>query len=533
MIGLAVRLRLALLRGALRSGPGSSGRRTAFFAGAAVALLLGFSLGLLLCGLRGQRVAPDVAVVLLTSLVVGWTVVPVLTFAGDDLLDASKLSLLPLSPRDVLVLHGVGAFVGPGPVATLLVLGGLAVATAHGTAGWLLALVVVPLALALCVVTSRTVAALLSRLLRSRRGRDLGVALTALVAVSAQVANPLLSRVAGQEGAEQGLHRVAQVLGVLPPGLLASAPSTASDGRVLLALGKVLVVLAVLAALLLTWERALRRAAETVDGTTSAARPRRPLVPPLLELLAGPGRVGAVAAKDLRYLVREPRRLVQLVTSTLLPAVLVAGPALSSAQGLSAGTVFGVCGIAAFAGQSGSNRFGVDGTATWALVASGGDRRAARRDLLGGDLATVLVTLPLLLLAGTVLAALSDGWRYWVPAEGLAVGVLAVTVGTAGLAAVFAPFPVPDTRSNAFGGGSGGQGLLAVGLVLATMAASVVVLLPLLVLLLPALHGGNGVPLALTAPLYGGLVGAGARELAARSWARRGPEVLLALSAQR
>ena len=533
MIALAVRLRLALLRGALRSGPGSAGRRTAFVVGASVSLLLGASLALLLCALRGDDLADDVAVVLLTSLVVGWTVLPVLTFASDDLLDASKLSLLPLTPRDVLVLHGVGAFVGPGPLSTLLVACGLAVATAHGAAGWLVALVVVPLALALCVVTSRTVAALLSRLLRSRRGRDLGVALTALVAVSFQVVNPLLSRVAGQDGAQEGLHHVARVLGVLPPGLLASAPASASDGHLLQALGKLAVAGACVALLLRVWERTLQRAAETVDSTTSSTRRRGPLVPPLLELLAGRGRAGAVAAKDLRYLVREPRRLVQLVTATLLPAVLVAGPALSSAQGLSPGTVFGVCGIAAFAGQAGSNRFGVDGTATWALVASGGDRRAARRDLLGGDVTTFLVTLPLLLAAGAVLAALSGGWHYWLAAEGLAVGVLAVTLGTAGVAAVFAPFPVPDTQSNAFGGGGGGQGLLAVGLVLASMLADVVVLLPLLVLLLPVLHGGSGVALAVVAPLYGGLVGAGVREVAARSWARRGPEVLLALSAQR
>jgi ABC-2 type transport system permease protein len=530
VIVLALRLRWALLRGGLRHGPGSASRRIGLIAGAVVGgslALLGLTI---LAVLHGRPSADDAAVVLFTFLVLGWTALPILTFSSDDLLDAGKLALLPLSTRQVLTLHGFGALLGVAPIATTIVCLGLVAGAGNDPGSYAVATLAVPLELALCIVLSRTAATSLSRVLRSRRGRDLGVALTAVVAVSGQFVNPVLQRLGQANGAEEGLRHVADVLAVLPPGLLASAPRAARDGHLALAGLHLLVGLATVGLLLLLWAEALRRSEDHVDATSSPARKTTSLTPRLLIGLLPAGRVGAVASKDLRYLVREPRRLIQLVTGTVFPAFFVViTPALSSGGGLDPAMVFAVCGIALFAGLAGSNRFGHDGTSTWLLVASGADRTTARRDLLGGDLALALVVAPLMLVAGIAIAAVCDGWKYLAAAEGMGLAVLGLTLGAAGLVAVLAPFPLPEGSRNAFSNGGGGQGLFAALLVFGLMFGVAIACLPLLVLLIPALDGHHGLLLLLVGPLYGLLVGGLLRELAARQWAVKGPDVLLRL----
>ncbi len=533
MIRLALALRWALLCGALRSGRGSTGRRVGLAGGAVVGL--GFALLAVagLASLRGSGIADDASVVLFTGLLVGWTILPILTFTSDDLLDASKLALLPLSTRDVLVLHGVGALLGVAPIATLLACLGLVAATGDSLASYGVAVVAVPLELALCVALSRTTAASLARLLRSRRGRDLGVALTALVAVSGQLVNPLLQRAGRSQGAGHALHQAASVLSTLPPGLLASAPRLARAGRLPLAALHLLAGAMAVAALLALWARTLGRAELSVDATTSPSRSSTGLIPRLLTWVLPGGRVGAVAAKDLRYLARDPRRLVQLVTGTVFPAFfVVVVPLLSPGGHLDEVMVFAVCGVAVFAGLGGSNRFGQDGTATWMLLAAGTDRHAARRDLLGGDLALVLVVVPLMVVLGVLLAAVTGGWRYLPGAEGLGLAILGVSLGAASVVAVVAPFPLPEGSRNAFSNGGGGQGLLAAALGFGVLAVVAITCAPLVALLVLVLHPDHGAPLLLLGPLYGAALGAGARELATTLWSERGPEVLLRLSAR-
>lgn len=531
MILLAARLKLALLRGGLRPGPGATSRRVGMAVGAAVGTLLGLTGLATLAGLRGNPSADDATVVLVSFLVVGWAVLPILTFASDDLLDPAKLALLPLSRRQVLVLHGVGALVGVAPLATLVALGGTVIGTTSSPASVAVAVVAVLLELALCVAVSRTLVAALSRLLRSRRGRDLGVALTALAAVSVQLVNPLLQRAVGSAHAGGAVHGLAATLGALPPGLVASAPRAARLSRWPAVAGHLLAGAAFLAALLLLWERALRRAEEVPDATTGRGpRASSTLVPRWVAAVVPGGRAGAVAGKDLRYLGREPRRLVQLVTSAVFPAVfVVVSPALSQRH-LSHGMVFAVCGIGLFFGLQGANRFGQEGSASWHLVAAGLDLRAARRDLLGADLAALLVGLPLITGAGVVLAAVTGGWELLPAALGTALAVLAVSFGGGALLSVLAPFPVPEGPRSAFSNGGGGQGVAAGFLGLGVMVGVLAVSLPLLVVVVPALQGRlTWLPL-LVGPSYGVVVGSGCRELAARQWAARGPEVLQRVS---
>lgn len=530
MVGLAVALRLRLLRGSLRSGPGSATRQFGLVVGAvfgAGLALLGFAL---LASLRGSQ-RDDVAVLLFSALLVGWVVLPVLTFAGDDLMDPSRLALLPLSRRELATVLGVGAAVGVAPVATLLACLGLVVG-AGGVAATGVALLAVLLQVGLCLSVGRLVAALLSGLLRSRRGRDLGVALTALVGVSFQLVNPVLQRVTGPDARDGDLlARLAAPLADLPPGLLAGAPGLARDGRTGTALLRLLLVAGLVAVAAWAWQAAIARAMLAVDRTTGGGRRRRGPVSALLDRL--PGRAGAIAAKDLRYTRREPRRLVGFVTLVLLPFVIALGPAFAG-DGFGTETVFVVCGVALLASSLGSNRFGADGTATWLLVAAQGDRRSARRDLAGGDLATTLLLVPVVVTLAVGFALVTGGQRFVPAALGLSFALLGVGTGLSCLASVYAPFAVPENPTSALSGGGAGAGARTLVVALVQLLGVPLLCLPLLVLLLPALDSvAAGWALLVVGPAYGLALGAVAREVAARAWSRRGPEVLQVLSSGR
>jgi hypothetical protein len=90
--------------------------------------------------------------------------------------------------------------------------------------------------------------------------------------------------------------------------------------------------------------------------------------------------------------------------------VVALGPLALSDGRPSPGLVFAVCGIGLVSGLGASNRFGMDGTATWVLLSSASDRRDAQRDLLGGDLAVAVVTVPAVLLSAGILAVVTGGW---------------------------------------------------------------------------------------------------------------------------
>jgi len=491
----------------------------------------GAVLAVLIATAGRDRLAEDLVVLLFNALLLGWLVLPVLTFSGDDLLDPIKLVLLPLTRRQLMTVMGVGALVGVAPLATLVAALGLLPATSEGPASLLVDLLAVGLLLILCVSTSRAVAASLSGLLRSRRGRDVGVALVALLAVSAQLVNPLLqlSTRAGGPG-QSALAGLTAPLRWTPAGLLATAPARGPLGT----FASLAAVTLLLALVLLWWERSVRRSLERPDAAGSRRRRTTTLAPRGVPLPAG--RVGAVAAKDLRYLLREPRRLVNAATSVVVPLLAVGiGPLLLAGGRPPSWLVFAVCGVALLGGFTGSNRFGLDGSATWLLLSTATDRRDPRRDLLGGDLAVALVTVPFVAVAAVGLAALTGGWSFLLPALGCALALLALGAAASGAVAVRAPFPVP-VSSNAFSSGSAGQGCAAGALTLACLAGVVLACLPLLTLLVPALRTENPVwdiLLLVVGPAYGLALGELVRRAAARAWAARAPDVLQVLAADR
>jgi len=150
LVRTAAGLRVALLRGSLRGGPGATGRRAGLLVGALLGSVLAVAAMLALTASRGHgRLPEDVSVVLFTGLLVGWVVLPVLTFGSDDLLDPARLALLPLTRRQLLTVMGVGAVVGVAPLVTTVAALGLLPATGRGPSSYVVGLLAVGLLLAL------------------------------------------------------------------------------------------------------------------------------------------------------------------------------------------------------------------------------------------------------------------------------------------------------------------------------------------------------------------------------------------------
>src|SRR4051794_2745931 len=185
MVGVFVKLKLTLIRNGLRGG---WQRQVGLILGAVAALplaIIGFAT--LAASGRDSDVAQQVAVIGCTVLFVGWISLPVLGFGSDETLDPSRLALLPLTRRRLMAGLLAASLVGIAPVATLLGLSGAAIGYTRSAASLVLVVIAIAVEVLLCLTASRAVITALSRMLRSRRGRDVSVALVALVALLPQL----------------------------------------------------------------------------------------------------------------------------------------------------------------------------------------------------------------------------------------------------------------------------------------------------------------------------------------------------------
>lgn len=252
-----------------------------------------------------------------SAICVGWAVLPLLTFGTDESLDPGRLVLFPLERRPLMTGLLLAAFVGPAPLAVSLVVLGTAVGlVSHG--GGLVAVAAAVLLLALSASASRALAMVLAARLNSRRGRDLVIVVVSVLALSLQ----FVRFIDFSSVHESTLHRVDTVLRWFPPAMLGQAALDAQHGQLARGLLELVPAIVLIPALLWVWAWALDRSVTVVrSGETSTRRRRAREDSPLLFrrlgfLAAGPW--GAVAAKELRYVAREPRRKVTLVNSVII-----------------------------------------------------------------------------------------------------------------------------------------------------------------------------------------------------------------------
>jgi ABC-2 type transport system permease protein len=523
---LFVRLKLALLRGGLRRSTQQlvSGVLALVFL---VPLAAAAAIALAVAG-RTTALGPLLATVTIAGLGLVWLVGPPLLFGIDETLDPARLALLPLRRRDLVVGMLAASAIGVGPLCTVVVLVGVAAAVAPPGPGALLVVAAVVAQFAVCLLQGRAVTTALATRLRSRRGRDLIGVVGGLVFLTLSQGPNLLTNVLDVEGTTllEVAERVEAVAGFVPFAWAARAAVGAAAGETVAALGWLVATVAFAAALARWWTRALTRlVTESDQPRLRDAGANAPLFPSALRWLPR-GRLGAAAARELRYYARENRYRVQTILAVVVGAGVVASAGLTLAgdprvvlAATTAPTLFAVGGL---------NVFGAEGGATWLLVAVGGDHRA---DLTGKNLAGALLALALTLTAAVALAVVSGGWEYVPTAVALAAALVAVAYGVGNVTSVLAPFPQPE---NMFASSTGAGFRQTVSVFVGMLGIGLVALPILIATLVTALTTPRLLPAVAVGALgYGALVWWVGTRIAAARLRDRGPELLAALTPAR
>jgi ABC-2 type transport system permease protein len=173
------------------------------------------------------------------------------------------------------------------------------------------------------------------------------------------------------------------------------------------------------------------------------------------------------------------------------------------------------------------NQFGIDRAAYWMNVVATGDPAS---DLLGKNIAVVLLHVPLFIAVAIGIAAVTGGWVYLPAAACLAVAALGVQLGVGNVVSVRAAQPMAE-GSNPWAMRSG-QGLSAGFLLWGAFLVSLLLLAPVAIVVGIALTSWR--PLLWISSPMAVLYGAGAYlvgERLAGTWLREHqPELLDALS---
>jgi ABC-2 type transport system permease protein len=522
MAWILVRLKLRLLRNGLR---GNALRAIAFVLGCAYALAIGTAIAAGFLSLQHRvedlEVVAELAAV---GAVLGWSALPLLGFGSDETLDPSRLALLPLSRGEVIGGLLGAAVCGPAGAATAIGLAGATIALLPPSAGAVIVVVAAAAQLAMCAAMSRALVTALSAVLRSRRGRDLRIILIAVIAFAPEALRLAIGDRSFSD--VSALRPWAHGLSWLPPVLPARSMIEARSGHWATAVLALAGGFLTLAAVLLWWSRSLEQVLTTAeappDTTTVTTRVTdTPLFDPWLGFLPRT-RTGAVAARELRYTWREPRRRVQLISGVVVPFVLLGG--VLSRGGLHHHKiVFAALLVAFLAGNNRAvNQIGLDGPAFWVHEAAGQDLRA---DLGGKNVAVGLVTFPLALTTALVLATISGGWGEFAVTAAVAAALVAMLLGVGDVASILVPLPSPESATNAWGT-QAGQGCTTGLLSLLVLAVEAVLAAPIVLPALTLNGAAERAAVVTGAVAYGAIVYSGGLALAVRLGRTRGPELL-------
>jgi ABC-2 type transport system permease protein len=508
VVGVLIEMRGAIMR---RSTSSSRGRAIGGLALVLFVTLLAVTT--LLTGVKHYRypgAGANVVATLSFGWLLGWVTGPLLT--GDDAtLRMDYFKLLPIPARKLARAMLGAAFANVSLVFSLIAFAALiALGAQSGGAGALIGVLAMILYLVLAVVASTAAIAVFGPVISSRRGRDFGTMVLALVITLLSLASSLVPFVAAR--LTDGHSRVlADVVRFLPSGWGAVAVDAASRSDwslVAVSLGGLAVLILVL---VVAWPPLLaRRLTMSPRGRSRKAHGHVHQYEPVLP--ATP--VGAVVGRELRLYSRSVLRSMLLMISFL---VGVAAAAVTAASGKTtalpfAGLLFTVIAAACF-----TNCYGDDGTSLWLTLVVPG---AVRADVRGRVWAWLLVTGPpglVLTLVFTAVSGQTWAWPWVLAAEP------AMIVGCAGLLALIGVLsvnaPAPD------GGPTPGRVLKTH---IALIAVPVAVLLPGAALLLAGAVSHSAALRWLAVPVsiaWAILLSWRSADLATRRLETRGPEV--------
>jgi len=446
--------------------------------------------------LRTTGVRTDAYTAIVTVLMIGWVVVPILIAGLDDSLDPARFASLGIGIRRIMPGLTVSAFL---TIPALFFLTALFVFSTSwlpdGGEVFAVALAGALLSLATMILSARVSVMWIARLLQSRRSREIAFLVT-LVGVF--LLAPLASIVLA-DGLETILEYdatpILDSIRLTPIGAPIGAASAASAGqwsavwwRLALSTGWVLL-------LWLTWRVNVKHVLVhpiSRGGGTKAREDSMLAVALRVENRSGrpigrwvgrwvgcpPRAVVAVRARAIRYWFTDARYLAAILSVTVFPVLFffLVYPAFGSPVAvvmavplLLAGTI----------GWGRHNDVAYDSTALWLDVVAG---RLGRAVMWGRTTATLVWAVPVVG-AGIVAALVIGGRTDLAPGViGASLGVLGTSLGVSAITSVVLPYRAPVPGENPFSAqvGSIGAGLFAQAISsLASWVVAVPVVLPL------------------------------------------------------
>jgi ABC-2 type transport system permease protein len=236
-----------------------------------------------------------------------------------------QFCLLPVRARDLTLgafLAGICSITG---IAFTLVAVTMIVPFTIGLAPTIAALIGLPLALVLWFLVSRTITDALAGQFAGRRMRELIIGVLVLLVASSGlwiqivVVQPLAQIESGVEFETQ-LHKTANVLQWIPLAAPVAMPGSVAQGHWFSAVVQLLITLATIAVFWLLWSRMLssRLTQPVLHQGSRAVRSGK-----VLDRFIPATPIGAIVVRQLRYMKRDNRQLINLVIALIMPPLMV------------------------------------------------------------------------------------------------------------------------------------------------------------------------------------------------------------------
>ncbi len=479
MVALLVGLRFRLLR---RGLAGPSRHRVAVAAVAIVSLLFTAPVCLVLLVLGGTDLVMARAMTVLIgfSLMLAWIWLPLFLTGTDDALSPGRFALLPLSAFRLLPGLYVAGLIGLGSALSILV----ALCSVVGWARSVPTFIAGVVGALLGVVTATLIPHLLTTAfagaLGSRRFRDLtGLAVVGFavgITIVMQVASSAISHTNGPEAVVGALDHAATVLSWTPFGAAWVLPADVAQGDMAAALGHFALAVGTLAALVVGWWAALRRALTTpLDVPDVVGRVTRESA---IDRWFSGSTTAVIAGRLLRYYRRDPRRLLSVFSMMLAPVLVGVSVAGITAAGGRAGGISLLL-VAPFLGlllgPTLAFDISYDDSALWTHLTTSVRGWEDRLGRLVGFSAIALPIVALVLLMGVM----STGSENLLPCGAATIAVTGASLGVGSHLGSIIQVPVPPPGSNPFGKGSGG-GPMSIVVSLLTVVLALLVAAPAL-----------------------------------------------------
>lgn len=471
MVAHLVRLRFRLLINGLSRSPWQA---VAVILGTVYALFLLFLaiIGLFSISFASAEVGRTVSVLGGAVLVLGWTVLPLLTSGIDETVEPTKLATFPIPINTLVLALAVSGLLGvPGIVTTL-------VTFATGLIWWqtpliaVVAIVCGAIGAATCIVGSRMLAALTVRISSGRRARE---AKTVLILIPLVLLGPAILGASSLFREFSGLlPAIAAVVAWTPPGAIWAVPGDLALGKFTDAAIHALIGIATLVVSVLVWRWALDRALEQPRHSAASSGTNRGLG--WFGVFPGTPS-GAVAARALTYWIRDPRYTQSLISVPLVPSLVFF---YSGASGDLTGLLFVGPIVAVLLGMSIYTDVSYDNTAFSLHLQTG---VSGRDDRWGRVLGVSVFAIPVTIILTVASVWVSDSWERLPGLLGMSLGLLLTGLALSSLVSGRFAFSVPAPGDNPFKSRPGGGFTLMLSM-FASWTALAVLALPEMILAL-------------------------------------------------